>query len=224
MSSTDRLRPPSARRSRNPRRGARRGASLVLGALAGTALAVTLSGLASASTHATLRSATSSDLNEAIVVNAAGRTVYRLRPETTHHLLCASRKCLKVWHPVTASRNARLVEGAGVTGQIKILSRAHGVHQVTLSGEPLYTFAGDSADGQAHGQGIHSFGGTWMVLRAKSNGPAPAPQQNTTTTSSSSSTPTYPTYTGTTTTSTTSTTTTTTSPTTTTTYSYYPYY
>jgi predicted lipoprotein with Yx(FWY)xxD motif len=213
MSSTDRLQPPSARRSRNPRRGA----SLALSALAGTALAVALSGLASASTHATLRSATNSALNEAVDVNAAGRTVYRLRPETAHHLLCTSRLCLKFWHPVKGSRHARLVEGAGVTGKIKLLSRAHGVEQVTLNGDPLYTFAGDSANGQANGEKIHSFGGTWLVVGAKSSGPAP--QQTNNTTTSSSSTQTYPGYTGPTTSSTTSTGTTTTSPTTTTTTS-----
>ena len=215
----------AASRKRDPRR-ARRGASIALSAIAGTALAVGVSGLASASTHATLRSAANSALRETIVVDAGGRTVYRLRPETAHHLLCTSSTCLRFWHPLTASRHAKLLDGPGVKGRLGRLARAHGVEQVTLNGDPLYTFAGDSADGQAHGQGIHSFGGTWTVLRAKSNGPEPAPQQNTTTSSSSSTTSTYPTNTTTTMPSTTSstsssTTTTTTTPTTTTTYSYY---
>jgi predicted lipoprotein with Yx(FWY)xxD motif len=28
----------------------------------------------------------------------------------------------------------------------------------------LYTFSGDTAAGQAHGEGIQSFGGTWHVV------------------------------------------------------------
>jgi hypothetical protein len=37
------------------------------------------------------------------------------------------------------------------------------LRQVTLNGHPLYTYVGDGRPGQANGQGLASFGGTWYV-------------------------------------------------------------
>jgi predicted lipoprotein with Yx(FWY)xxD motif len=36
--------------------------------------------------------------------------------------------------------------------------------QVEYEGNLLYTFSGDTAAGQAQGEGIQSFGGTWYVV------------------------------------------------------------
>ena len=55
------------------------------------------------------------------------------------------------------------------------MRRSNGVLQVTLDGLPLYHFAGDNAAGQANGQSLHGFGGTWHVLPATSNTSAEAP-------------------------------------------------
>ena len=41
---------------------------------------------------------------------------------------------------------------------------ASGSLYVTYNNWPLYTYAGDPGPGQAHGQGITSFGGTWHVM------------------------------------------------------------
>jgi hypothetical protein len=41
-----------------------------------------------------------------------------------------------------------------------------GGQQVTYNGVPLHKFAGDSGAGQANGNGINSFGGTWNVVTA----------------------------------------------------------
>jgi hypothetical protein len=38
--------------------------------------------------------------------------------------------------------------------------------QVTADGAPLYYFSGDSAAGQANGEGIKNFGGTWYAVLA----------------------------------------------------------
>jgi hypothetical protein len=35
---------------------------------------------------------------------------------------------------------------------------------VTYAGWPLYTYSGDSAAGQANGQGLNTYGGRWYVL------------------------------------------------------------
>jgi predicted lipoprotein with Yx(FWY)xxD motif len=123
----------------------------------------------------TLRSASNEMLHETIVVDSHGRSVYALSPETAHHLLCTSRTCLGFWPPVTVrSRSVKLQAGHGVQGHLGLLRRSNGTLQVTLRGLPLYRYSGDSARGEANGNGIKSFGGTWHVVRPTTT-PAPAP-------------------------------------------------
>ena len=147
---------------------------------AALAPAVAVSSLAlAANVTPTLRSVNNSMLEKAIVVEAHGRTVYALSPETAHHLLCRSRACVATWPPVTVrSRSVSLVAGRGVQGHLALLRRSDGKLEVTLRGMPLYRYAGDSAKGQTNGEGIKSFGGTWHAVGAKaSQGVAPAPMQ-----------------------------------------------
>jgi hypothetical protein len=47
--------------------------------------------LASSTTAPMVGSVTNAKFGEQIVVDAHGRTLYALSPETTHHLLCKSR-------------------------------------------------------------------------------------------------------------------------------------
>jgi predicted lipoprotein with Yx(FWY)xxD motif len=141
------------------------------------AAALSTAGLAFASGGTpVLRSATNEALHQTIAVDQHGRTVYVLSPETTHHLLCRSRSCLLLWPPVTVrSRSVKLVAGHGVQGRLGLLRRSNGVLQVTLRGLPLYRYAGDGSSGEANGEGIKSFGGTWHALRASAaQGTAPS--------------------------------------------------
>jgi predicted lipoprotein with Yx(FWY)xxD motif len=148
------------------------GAATVVLALVASVAAVALA----AGGTATVGSASSSKLGEQIAVDAHGRTLYALSPETTRHLLCTSSECLKAWPPLTvSSHNARLTAGTGVHGRLGILRRSDGMFQVTLRGLPLYRFAGDRARGAVNGQGLKSFGGTWhAVTAAAATGMAPA--------------------------------------------------
>lgn len=149
----------------------------IAAALAGLAIALVavFASVGLASGTVTVTSAANSALGQQIVVNAQGRTLYALSPETAHHLLCKSRECLTVWRPLTVhSSSTKLKAGPGVHGRLTILHRGKGVFQVMLGGLPLYRYAGDSAKGEANGQHIHSFGGTWHVLSAAStSNPAP---------------------------------------------------
>ena len=145
--------------------------------------------LASSSAAPTVGAATNAKFTEKIVVDAHGRTLYALSPETTHHLLCKSSECLKFWPPLTVrSRKAKLVAGSGVHGHLGILRRSNGMLQVTLGALPLYHFSGDSAKGAANGENIHSFGGTWNVISAATD--TPLEPASTETTPSSPSAPT----------------------------------
>ncbi len=136
----------------------------------------------------TVSSASNVKLGKQIAVDAQGRALYALQPETAHHLLCKSSECLKFWPPLTVhSSKTKLAAGPGVRGRLAILRRSTGVLQVTLGGLPLYRFSGDHAKGEANGQNIHSFGGIWHVLSE------PGPTQPTPTTSTTPTTPAAPT-------------------------------
>jgi predicted lipoprotein with Yx(FWY)xxD motif len=141
------------------------------------ALAASLAAMALAGGRSvTVASASNSMLGAQIVVDAQGRTLYALSPETARHLLCKSRACLTVWRPLTVrSSETKLKAGSGVHGRLAILHRSKGVLQVTLGGLPLYRFAGDGAKGEANGQHIHSFGGIWHVLSSTPTKPSPLP-------------------------------------------------
>ena len=160
-------------RAHGRRRSACRSLS-VAAIAAGAALPLTSLALA-AKVAPALSSARNSTLGRTIVVDAHSRTVYALNPETARHLLCASRECLAVWHPVSVRSQAVTLKG--IVGHVTFLHRTR-MLQLTLRGMPLYTFAGDSAKGQANGEGIKSFRGTWHTVPAtvtQTMTPAPAP-------------------------------------------------
>jgi predicted lipoprotein with Yx(FWY)xxD motif len=169
--------PSSADHSSNPARPSRRWlrpwrliaiAVLVAGSLAASALATT--------SALTLGSASNATLGKPVVISPQGRTLYALSPETSKHLLCKSAECFKVWPPVTVkSSKVKLKAASGVQGHVGILRRSNGMLQVTLRGEPLYRFSGDSGKDQDHGQGIESFGGKWHAVTASSSEATSAP-------------------------------------------------
>jgi predicted lipoprotein with Yx(FWY)xxD motif len=167
---------PGHANSGAPRRGRPRGAVLIataaLLAVGASFVAVALA----AGGSATVGSASNTGLGKRVVVNAQGRTLYALSPETTHHLLCTSAACLKTWPPLTVpSRKTKLKAGSGVHGRLGILRRGDGRLEVTLRGLPLYRFSGDHGKGEANGEGLQSFGGTWHAVPAAPGSSAPAP-------------------------------------------------
>jgi predicted lipoprotein with Yx(FWY)xxD motif len=167
-----------------PRRAARSIALVIIG-IAGFAV-VAVAGLAVAkTTRTTLQTARNSGLHQTIVVDSQGRTLYELSPETSRHLLCKSAPCLQFWPPLKVSKSARLTKSSAINGKLGKLHR-NGFFQVTLDGRPLYRYAGDSRKGQAHGNGIKTFGGTRHVVKVKAAGGGKTTTNNTTTSSSSS--------------------------------------
>jgi predicted lipoprotein with Yx(FWY)xxD motif len=169
--------------ARSSRRRRWRPSGLLVTVMAATLVfACSLAAMALATGSAvTVSSASNSTLGEQVVVDVHGRTLYALSPETVHRLLCKSNECLKSWPPLTVrSSKTKLLAAPGVRGHLAILRRSNGVLQVTLGGLPLYRYSGDQAKGEANGQSIHSFGGTWHVLSATS-GTSPAPPAKPTT-------------------------------------------
>jgi predicted lipoprotein with Yx(FWY)xxD motif len=102
----------------NPRR-----ITIVLAALVAGGAIAALTGIAFAKSTPTLQTAHNSKLSETIVVSANGRTLYALRPETAHHLLCKNSQCFSFWPPLKVSKNAKLTAASGIKGKLSKLHR-----------------------------------------------------------------------------------------------------
>ena len=103
----------------------------------------------------------------AIVTNASGKTLYWFVPDTSSASKCTG-SCATYWPPVTGPATA----GSGVTGMLGTITRPDGTTQATYDGHPLYTYAGDSAPGQAKGNGLNVSGGLWWEMTVSGAKPA----------------------------------------------------
>jgi predicted lipoprotein with Yx(FWY)xxD motif len=137
-------------------------------------LAVAVAGAALAGAPPTVKTASNAKLKETVLVNPAGHTLYALSPETTHHLLCREAYCLEIWPPLLLPHGAKLRAAHGVQGKLGLLRRPGGKMQVTLRGKPLYRFEEDRKPGDARGDGLETFGGTWHAVTASATVTAPA--------------------------------------------------
>jgi predicted lipoprotein with Yx(FWY)xxD motif len=91
-----------------------------------------------------------------VLADANGRTLYWFAPDTATRSACYG-SCAAYWPPVKGPATA----GPGVTGTLSMLTRSDGSVQAAYDGHPLYTYVGDSAPGQANGNGLNLNGGLW---------------------------------------------------------------
>src|SRR5262249_9003232 len=107
-----------------------------------------------------------------ILVNGQGRTLYMLTSEKGGKITCTDDNgCTKVW-PDTELPKGMTAATAGPGIQAPLLGTVKnpaGDLYVTYHGWPLSTYTGDSGPGQAHGEAITAFGGTWYVLNTAGN-------------------------------------------------------
>jgi predicted lipoprotein with Yx(FWY)xxD motif len=103
-----------------------------------------------------------------VLTNSAGFTLYWFVPDTSTTSKCTG-SCATYWPPVKGPATS----GSGVTGTLSTITRPDGTTQATYNGHPLYTYAGDTAPGQANGNGKNLSGGVWHEV-AVSGGAAPA--------------------------------------------------
>jgi predicted lipoprotein with Yx(FWY)xxD motif len=94
-----------------------------------------------------------------VLVDGEGFTVYTFANDEPGSAPSCTGGCAQAWTPVP---------GEGVTGagavqvdQIGSVERDDGTLQATYHGRPLYTFSGDTAPGDANGQGS---GGVWFAI------------------------------------------------------------
>ncbi len=102
-----------------------------------------------------------------VVTNTAGFTVYWFAPDTSTTSKCTG-SCATYWPPVKGPATAM----SGVTGTLGTITRSDGTTQATYDGHPLYTYAGDTAPGQAKGNGLNASGGLWYEMTVSGATPA----------------------------------------------------
>jgi predicted lipoprotein with Yx(FWY)xxD motif len=93
-----------------------------------------------------------------VLTSSKGFTLYSFAPDTSTTSKCNG-TCAQNWPPATGP-----VTAAGVTGTFGTITRSDGSTQATFDGHPLYTFVGDTAPGQAKGNGLNAFGGLWHEI------------------------------------------------------------
>ena len=57
------------------------------------------------------------------------------------------------------------MKASGIKGTFATIKRSDGSTQATWNGHPLYTYIGDTAPGQAKGNGLNLSGGVWHEVR-----------------------------------------------------------
>jgi predicted lipoprotein with Yx(FWY)xxD motif len=104
-----------------------------------------------------------------VLTSSKGFTLYSFAPDTPTTSKCNG-TCAANWPPVKGP-----VTAAGVAGTFGTIKRSDGSAQATFDGHPLYTFVGDTAPGQATGNGLNAAGGVWHeITTSASTAPAPA--------------------------------------------------
>ena len=102
-----------------------------------------------------------------VVTNSKGFTLYWFAPDTSTTSKCTG-SCATYWPPVKGPATAM----SGVTGKLGTITRSDGTTQATYDGHPLYTYAADSAPGQAKGNGLNASGGLWYEMTVSGATPA----------------------------------------------------
>jgi len=102
-----------------------------------------------------------------VLTNAKGFTLYSFAPDTSTMSNCNG-TCAQNWPPVNGPATV-----SGIKGTFGTIKRSDGSTQATFDGHPLYTFVGDTAPGQAKGNGLNAAGGLWHEITT-SGSAAPA--------------------------------------------------
>ena len=100
-----------------------------------------------------------------MLTNGKGFTLYSFAPDTPAKSNCNG-TCAKYWPPVKGPATA-----SGVTGTFGTIKRSDGSTQATFDGHPLYTYVGDTAPGQAKGNGLNVAGGVWHEVTTSGSAP-----------------------------------------------------
>jgi predicted lipoprotein with Yx(FWY)xxD motif len=127
------------------------------------------SGAAAASTSNVVR--TTKIGSATVLTNSKGLTLYTFAIDGMNKSNCNA-SCIHYWPPEKGP-----VKASGIKGTFATIKRSGGIAQETWNGHPLYTYIGDTAPGQAKGNGLNLSGGVWHEA-VVSGAAAPAPSQS----------------------------------------------
>jgi predicted lipoprotein with Yx(FWY)xxD motif len=141
--------------------------------LAALVVALALTGGAGAATQKSppgvVKVATNSTLNQAILVDGTGRTLYMYDGDFKNISTCTDFQCVKAWPALVAAAKGKVKPGAGVNAKLlKVAKQKDGRMQLMYAGHLLYTWAGGNnipgdKPGDVTGMGI---GSAWWPLSA----------------------------------------------------------
>ncbi len=117
----------------------------------------TSSGSTSTTYTVTSHQASVSGHTETVLTNGQGLTLYYLTTDTSTTSTCTG-SCASIWPPLML--NGTLSLAPSLPGYLTVIQDGNG-SQVVYNGHPLYTYSGDSAPGQANGEGLL---GTWFAV------------------------------------------------------------
>ena len=101
-----------------------------------------------------------------VLVNTKGRTLYVFMKDQHRHVTCTG-SCASFWPPLKWKSSAKpKAGGAAKSALLGTDENPAGRKVVTYNHWPLYTYAGDSAAGQAKGWNLNVNGGKWYVISA----------------------------------------------------------
>ena len=103
-----------------------------------------------------------------VLTTSKGFTLYSFAPDTSTKSNCNG-ACAQNWPPVHGPATA-----SGVKGTFGTIKRSDGSVQATFDGHPLYAFVGDTAPGQAKGNGLNAAGGVWHEVTTSGSAAAAA--------------------------------------------------
>jgi predicted lipoprotein with Yx(FWY)xxD motif len=106
-----------------------------------------------------------------VLTNAKGFTIYTFAIDGMNKSNCSG-ACAHYWPPVKGP-----VKTTGIKGTFTTIKRSDGTTQETWNGHPLYTYIGDTAPGQAKGNGLNLSGGVWHEVVIAGTA-APSPKQS----------------------------------------------
>ena len=92
-----------------------------------------------------------------VLVDAQGFTLYFRSKDSASSVCSAS--CANTWPPLVQPSGSP-IPGPDLTGTLRVTANANG-NQLVYNNHPLYRYSGDSAEGQANGEGSS---GIWFVV------------------------------------------------------------
>jgi predicted lipoprotein with Yx(FWY)xxD motif len=100
--------------------------------------------------------------SQMVLTNAKGLTLYYFTADSATQSACSG-SCAQTWPPLLFAGSGGPTSSTSLTGKLSAQMDANG-NQVEYNGHLLYTFSGDTAPGQANGEGLL---GKWFVATPK---------------------------------------------------------